>query len=266
MLETLISQIPLDLIFYVIAVPAVVISGISKGGFGGGLGVVSVPLLALLMPVNVAAAIMLPILCFMDIMGVWAFRGKWDWGQLKTLIPAAFIGIIIGTLTFEYTNDAWVRLFIGMIALSFSAKYFLQKFKIKFKNAQEAKPKVANTLTGYFWGTIAGFTSFVAHAGGPPVGAYLLPQKLDKSFYQGTTVFFFTFVNFVKLVPYGMTGQFEGNVMGTSLILLPLALLGIVIGIKLHHKIAPDLFYLLCYSFLILTGLKLVSDWVRYMI
>lgn len=266
MIEQLFTDLPTDLLFYLAAIVAVIVAGISKGGFGAGLGVVGVPLIALTLPVNVAAAIMLPILISMDVIGIWAYRGKWSWPLLWVLLPAAFLGILIGTFTFEFIHEAWIRLIIGAIALIFSAKYFIQKFKIKFRNAVDAVPKKPSIITGYFWGIVAGFTSFVAHAGGPPVGAYLLPQKLDKTLYQATTVFFFTFVNIVKLVPYGMTGQFDGNVLGICLILLPLAPISMYLGIKLHNRVSPDMFYLLCYGFLSITGLKLIFDWLVYII
>ena len=117
-------------IFYLLAVPAILIIGLSKGGFGGGLGVVAVPLIAFIMPVSTAAGIMLPILVVMDFLGIWAFRNKWDAKILYILIPAAFIGIVIGSFSFEYLHEAWVRLITGLIATMFAAKYFIEKYKL----------------------------------------------------------------------------------------------------------------------------------------
>ncbi|MTI08363.1 sulfite exporter TauE/SafE family protein [Curvivirga aplysinae] len=258
------DQIPTDLFFYLCAIPAIFIAGISKGGFGGGLGVVAVPIIAFAVPINVAAALMLPILCCMDVVGLYAFWRKWSWKHLAITVPAAIIGITIGTFTFEYFHEAWIRLIIGLIAVIFSLKFFKKRFGYLLPKHQEKDQKIPGRLYGYFWGGVAGFTSFVAHAGGPPVNAYMLPQKLDKTLYQATTVFFFTAINLVKLIPYGMIGQFDGSVLTTSLVLLPLAPLGMYLGIKLHHKVSDDLFYLLCYSFLCLTGFKLIYDWAAY--
>lgn len=261
-------EFPTDSIFYIAAFVAVLVAGISKGGFGGGLGIVATPLIALVVPVNVAAAIMLPILCSMDIMGIWAYRNKWNVKLLYILVPASFMGIVIGTLTFEYVHEAYVRLIIGAIAVIFSLKYFMQKYRESHLTKTDIleQIKTPNTIVGYFWGCVAGFTSFVAHAGGPPIGAFLLPLKLDKTVYQATTVFFFTFVNFVKLVPYTMIGQFEGDVLLISLVLMPMAPIGMYIGIKLHNRISPDRYYKVCYSLLLITGLKLISDWVFYIL
>lgn len=252
-------------IFYLLAVPAIFITGMGKGGFGGGLGVISVPLIALLMPVSTAAAIMLPILVVMDMLGIWAFRNKWNKEILFILIPAAFIGILLGSFSFGFLHEAWVRLITGSIAVIFSAKFFIEKIKV-MRGVDLVPEKPMGAKSGYFWGAVAGFTSFVAHAGGPPVDAYLLSQRFEKTLYQATTVFFFTFVNAVKLIPYTMLGQFDTQNLMVSAVLLPLAPIGMWIGIKMHYSVSPKHFYTICYSFLFVTGLKLISDWVFYML
>ena len=84
--------------FYAAAVPAVLVFGISKGGFPG-MAVISIPLLALVISPVQAAAIMLPILCVMDVVTVWAFRGRWELPELRVLLPGALLGIGVGTLT-----------------------------------------------------------------------------------------------------------------------------------------------------------------------
>ncbi|MCJ8323996.1 MAG: sulfite exporter TauE/SafE family protein [Rhizobiales bacterium] len=252
-------------IFYLLAVPAILIIGLSKGGFGGGLGVVAVPLIAFIMPVSTAAGIMLPILVVMDFLGIWAFRNKWDAKILYILIPAAFIGIVIGSFSFEYLHEAWVRLITGLIATMFAAKYFIEKYKLS-KGVDLVPSKPFGRLAGYFWGSVGGFTSFVAHAGGPPVDAYLLSQRFEKTIFQATTVFFFTFVNIVKLVPYTLIGQFDGDNLWVSAVLMPLAPIGMWVGIKLHYSVSPKHFYTICYSFLLVAGVKLISDWVVYFV
>ncbi len=255
--------------FYLAVIPVILIAGISKGGFAGGLGVISVPMIALVLPADMAAAIMLPILCLMDIFGVFAYRNQWNVDLLKILIPASFLGIIIGMLSFQHLHEANIRLITGLIAVIFSGIYFKNRFNlIKISKTSKAPimVKMPKYISGGFWGGVAGFTSFIAHAGGPPVGVFLLQQKLDKTIFQATTVFFFTFVNFVKLIPYSMMGQFNGDILWISLILLPLAPIGIIIGIKLHHRVSPSLFYLICYSLLFFTGIKLIFDWLQYIL
>ena len=111
-----------------------------------------------------------------------------------------------------------------------------------------------------FWSSIAGYTSFVAHAGGPPLNVLLLPQRLDKSVYVGTTVMFFALANYVKLIPYAIIGQFDGSNLGTSLLLAPLAPVGFGLGYVLNQRVNEVVFYRLAYSALFLTGLKLLWD------
>ncbi|RVU81418.1 sulfite exporter TauE/SafE family protein [Leucothrix sargassi] len=243
----------LDPFFYLMAIPAVLIVGISKGGFGGGLGVVAVPILTLAIDPVLAAAIMLPILCTMDLMAVKAFWKKWDSALLISLLPSAVVGILIGTFSFHLLNADAIKLLIGVLAIGFTLQHWLKK------QPPETKPSKAR---GAFWSTISGFTSFVAHAGGPPITFYLLPLKLEKSVYQGTSVAFFTAINYIKLIPYFFLGQLSLGNMKTSLTLLPVAFIGVYLGIYLHKRMSQDLFFKLAYLFLFLTGLKLTWDGV----
>lgn len=243
--------------FYAAAVPAVLIAGISKGGFGGGLGVVAVPLMALVVSPVQAAAIMLPILCTMDVVNVWTYRGRWDHRSMALLIPAALVGIGIGTASFHLLSAAAIRIIIGAIALGFTLNWLLKQAR------RRVPPPAAHNLPkAGFWGGVAGFTSFVAHAGGPPLNVYLLPLRLDKTMYQATTVGFFTAVNYVKLVPYAWLGQLDLSNLGTAAVLVPLAPLGIWMGVWAHDRVREDVFYKAVYLFLALTGAKLLWDGV----
>ncbi|MCC9622753.1 sulfite exporter TauE/SafE family protein [Thalassospira sp. MA62] len=243
-----------DPFFYAVGIPAVLIAGISKSGFGGGLGVVAVPLMALAVSPQAAAAIMLPILCLMDLANVWAYRKSWDRRNMRILLPAALIGILIGYLSFNYLNEAAVKLIIATIAIVFTLDHWLRGKNV---GGEGKKPTVGK---GSILGTLAGFTSFVAHAGGPPVSVFLLPQRMDKSLFVGTTVMFFIVVNYVKLIPYALLGQFDTSNLETSLLFVPVALFGTWLGLWAHDKVSVTLFYRVCYSLLFLTGLKLLSD------
>lgn len=246
-----------DPLFYLLAVPAVLIAGISKGGFGGGLGVISVPLMTLAVTPQQAAAVMLPLLCLMDVVGVWHYRGKWDGANMRILLPAAIVGIVLGALAFGALNAAAIKLMIGLIALGFTINWAWRRHR-----SVALRPAAPSVAKGGFWGAVAGFTSFVAHAGGPPVNVYLLPQNLPKTTYQATTVIFFIVVNYVKLVPYTLLGQFHAATLVTSLLLVPLVPLGMGLGIWLHGRAPDRLFYIVCYGFLFLTGAKLAWDGV----
>lgn len=239
-------------LFYPIAIVAILIVGISKSGFGGGLGVLAVPLMSLVIPPPQAAAILLPLLIVMDWFTIWHYRKEWHRRNLFILLPAAVLGIVLGSMFFRYLSDAHVRIMVGILAVLFVANYFFKR--------KNVKPHEADLPRGLLWGSIAGFTSFGVHAGGPPVNIYLLPQQLKKSVFVGTTVLFFTIVNLIKLVPYTLLGQFNSGNLLTSLLLAPLTPLGVWLGVKLHHRVNEKLFYTLCYIFLFITGIKLLID------
>lgn len=246
-----------SLSFYLLAAPVVLLVGISKGGFGGGLGTMAVPLLALMIDPRLAAAILLPILCVMDLFSVWSFRGTWDKSNLKTLLPGALLGTLAGALTFSITNADMIRILVGVLAL-----YFVAHYLWGLRMLQHAQRTEAGIARGTFWGTIAGYTSYIAHAGGPPVSIYLLPQQLPKITLVGTTVLFFTIINYIKLIPYAWLGQLNTDTLMTSLLLMPLAPIGVKLGVYLLHKVSEKWFYWTCYGFLFIAGLKLVHEGV----
>lgn len=244
--------------FYVAAMPAVLIVGISKGGFAAGFGILGVPLMALAVSPLQAAAILLPILMLMDVVGLWAYRKTFDSPNLAILIPAATLGIGIGWLTASIVDEAMVALLVGAVALAFAADYFTGQHR-------EGTPG-RSVRKGGVWGAVAGFTSFVAHAGGPPFQVYMLPQRLDKTLYVGTSVVFFWAVNLIKVPPYWALGQFDTTNLSTALVLMPLAPFGVWMGIRLHHLIPEAPFYRICYAAVAMVGVKLVWDGVSAML
>ena len=242
-----------DPLFYLIAVPAFLATGISKGGLGGGVGILAVPLMTLVVSPVQAAAVTLPILCLMDLFGLWAYRRSWDPTNLRIMLPASVVGISLGTLGFGLLDERWIGLLIGAIALTFT----LNRWRGRPAPAGGTRPSWAR---GSFWAALSGFTSFVAHAGGPPANLYLLPQRLDKTVYVGTTVVFFAGVNYVKLVPYSWLGILNAENLTTALALSPVAPVSMLLGMWLHRRIEPEPFYRICYIFVFLAGLKLLFD------
>jgi len=243
--------------FYVAAIPAVIVYGISKGGFGGGLGVVSVPLMALVVSPIQAAAILLPILCIMDLFAVRRFRGLWVWPELRIMVPASLLGIGIGTALFGYLSAAGVRLIVGVVGIAFTAHYWISR-SISSKPSNADFPRAFGALGA----GLAGFTSFIAHAGGPPVNMYLLRRSLNRTEFAATTVLFFAVVNFVKLIPYAWLGQFDTSNLLTAAVLSPLAPLGIELGHFLHRRVSDRVFFQTLYVLLFAVGCKLVYDGV----
>jgi uncharacterized protein len=245
--------------FYATAIPAVILVGLSKGGLGGAMGQLGVPLMALVMAPVQAAAIMLPILIVMDVASLWAWRGYHDGKTLRYMLPGGMIGIGIGWLMVAVVTDDMVKLIVGTIAVLFVLRYLLAGA------AGRATPKPQNFLLATFWSSIAGFTSFVAHAGGPPYQIYTLPLRQDPKVYNGTSVIFFAIVNALKVIPYFAEGQLDATNLTASAALAPLAFITPLAGAWIVRRMKPEVFYPFIYAMVFLTGVKLVYDGIAAM-
>jgi uncharacterized protein len=241
--------------FYAAATFGILLTGIFKGGFGGGPGGIAVALMSMFVAPAAAAGIVLPILCAMDIFGLLAYRNNWSRHHVRVLIPGALLGIVLGALAFGVVPVEWVRLLIGLIAVTFTLNRW-------FDLAQRlgAKAGKPGRLIGFLSGATSGLTSTMAHAGGPPLLVYLLPQRMEKTIFVGTSVVFFAIVNYLKLIPYGLLGQLSTSNLGLSLLFAPLAPLGIWLGLRLERRIPEKPFYRLSYAILFATGCKLIYD------
>lgn len=244
-----------DPYFYAIGAPAVVMLGLSKSGFGAGFGSLAVPLMALTVTVPQAAAILMPVLLVMDILGMAAFRKDVDKALLKFMLPFAMVGIVIGALLFKLLDAKVVAAIVGAFTLIFLAQQML------FKPRADSRPPPR--WVGALLLTTAGFTSFISHAGGPPVNAYVVPLKLKPILFTGTMAFLFFFINMAKWVPYAWLGLLDMRNFATSLVLLPLAPIGVWLGVRLARRINPTLFYRLIRLGMFLTGCKLLWDGLR---
>ncbi|SHM43840.1 sulfite exporter TauE/SafE family protein [Roseibium suaedae] len=242
-----------DPLFYAAAIPAVLLAGLSKGGFGGSFAMLAVPLMALVISPVQAAGIMLPILVVMDIVGLLAYKGHADKRSLIILLPAAIAGIGVGWATAAFVNEAFVRLLVGCLSLLFVGDYLVKRHRTIAASEH-------NVTKGTFWGLIAGFTSFVSHTGGPPFQLYMVPLRLAPTLFAGTAVIFFSVVNAVKLVPYFLLGQFDATNLETSLVLLPLAPIATIAGVKLVKVVKQEAFYGIIYTVMLIVGFKLIWD------
>jgi len=241
-----------DPFFYLVAVPAVLLLGISKSGFGAGFGSLAVPLMALAVSVPQAAAILMPVLLLMDLLGMAAFRRHLDRRLLWFLLPWGLAGIALGTLLFRLLDGRAVAGILGVVILAFLAQRLL------FPPKPDSPPPPR--WVGALLSATSGFTSFIAHAGGPPINAYVIPLRLSPVLFTGTMAFFFFFINLSKWVPYYWLGLLDWRNLGTSLVLLPLAPLGVWVGVRIAHRIQPVLFYRLIHIGMFLTAVKLLWD------
>jgi uncharacterized membrane protein YfcA len=245
----------LPLAFWLLAVIATLLFGMSKAGFGGAAGSLGVPLMALAVPAPFAAAVMLPILLAIDLIGLVVFRGKADTANLRIILPGAMLGVALGWLTFSHVDARWIKLLIGIEAIAFA----FDRFRAA-RSAAIAVPSAPTFLPGILWSGVAGFTSFISHAGGPPIMQYLMPQNMDKMRLVGTTVIFFTAVNFAKLGPYAQLGLVDLPNLAVSLLLAPAIPIGYFAGYRLLQAVDMRGFNLVTAWTLLAAGTKLVFD------
>ena len=241
-----------DPVFYAVSVPAVLLLGISKSGFGAGFGSLAVPMMAMAVTVPEAAAILMPVLLVMDVLGMAAFRKDFDLKLLKFLLPCGLVGIVIGALLFKALDARTVAGIVGLFTLLFLAQRLL--FPPKPNSAPPPK------WLGAMLTATSGFTSFIAYAGGPAINAYVIPLKLTPIKFTATMAFFFFVINLAKWLPYAWLGLLDMRNFSTSLVLLPLAPLGVWVGVRIAKHIQPTLFYRILYVGMFLTGLKLIWD------
>ncbi len=248
------SSLPLitDPVFYAVAIPAVLLLGVSKSGFGAGFGSLAVPIMALAVTVPQAAAILMPVLLLMDLLGLAAFRKDFDMKLLGFLVPCGLVGIVIGALLFKALDASLVAGIVGIFTLLFLAQ------RLVFPPQQEGRPPpkwLGGILT-----VLSGFTSFVSHAGGPPIAAYVIPMRLSPVKFTATMAFFFFVINLAKWLPYGWLGLLDLRNMATSALLLPFAPVGVWLGVRLARRISPVWFYRFLSVGMFLTGCKLLWD------
>ena len=243
-----------DLWFWILAGVATLFVGSSKGGLPL-IGMLAVPLMALQISPVVAAGLLLPIYIISDMYGLWIYRKSFDLRNIYILVPAAAIGIGVGWATASITNEDVVTILVGLIGLAYCIDAVL-------KARRKLPPKPADVPRGLFWGSITGFTSFVSHAGAPPYQMYVLPQRLEKMVYAGTSTIIFAIINLLKLPPYWFLGQVNLDSLEIALKLAPIAITGAYIGFRLTKILPEKAFFRIVEVALFLVSMKLIYDGV----
>lgn len=244
-----------DLWFFFIAGPAVIFAGISKGGFGSGAAFASSSVLALVIEPGLALGIMLPLLMLIDVTTLKPYWRKWRVHEVKLLVLGGIPGVLLGATLYKIASPDFFRLLIGSISVGFVIWQW-GRGAGWIRAARRAMPD----WMGIFWGSVAGFTSFVSHAGGPPAAIYLLSRGLTKTEFQASTVLLFWTINIAKFIPYAFLGIFTWDTMTADLVLAPFAILGAWIGVEAHRFISERHFFALTYVLLLATGSKLIWD------
>jgi uncharacterized membrane protein YfcA len=246
-----------DPLFYLLAIPAVTLLGLGKGGFAG-VGMISTPLLALVVSPLQGAAILLPILICQDAISVWTYHRQWSDSNLKVLVPGSVLGIGSAWLLASHVSNAAIELSVGAIGLCFVLHIWLAARIGTLLGRTSEKARRPQTVMGILWGALAGFMSTLTQVGAPPYQIHMLPQRLDKLTLVGTTVIFFALMNLMKIVPYFALDQFSPRTLATSLALLPLAVATNFLGIWVVHKTPTEQFYRIAYLLMLLISLTLL--------
>lgn len=235
--------------FYALAILASFTVGLSKGGLPM-VGVLGVPLLSLVISPVAAAALLLPIYIVSDMFGLWAYRREFDLRNLKILVPSAAFGIFLGWASYSIISERVVTLLVGLIGLAYCINAVVKRGNIASKPADVPR--------GVFWGTVTGLTSFVSHTGGPPFQMYVLPQKLPKMVFAGTSTILFAIVNLLKVPPYAQLGQFNPANLEIAAMLSPIAVLGAWVGYKATKIIPEKLFFRIVEVALAIVSVRLI--------
>jgi uncharacterized protein len=247
-------NLPTDPIFYIVAAIAIILVGLAKGGFSG-MGAASMPLLVLVMDPIKAAAMLLPVLMLQDVVGVWSFRKSFNRQVLLTMVPGAAIGIFLGWLLAAFVDVGWVKAMVGLIALVFG----LQRLAaIAGRELRLSRP--LPEWVGSLWGLVAGFTSHIAHAGGPPFQVWTLGRGMSPTIYAGTAAIFFAIINAMKVPAYWSLGQFTTQTMTLAAVFAPVAILSTVAGVRLVRRISYERFQLLVSLMMVLVGGELLRQ------
>lgn len=228
--------------------------GLAKGGLTG-VSALSVPIMTLMMSPVQAAAITLPILIAQDLVSVWIFRGQWDRRLVAILLAGGVIGVALGWALAAYVSSSAVEFALGVVSVLFGA----QRLWVE-RRGLSTEPKRGGVAAGVVLGAAGGFTSQIAHAGGPPVQIYLMPLNLSRDALIGTMTLFFMVINWVKVPAYFALGQFTKENLTLSAVMLPLAVISTYFGARLARRFASANFYRFVYALLILVGLKLAWD------
>ncbi len=248
-------MLELDLAFFAVAGPAVLFAGVSKGGFGSGAAFAGASILALVVEPGLALGVMLPMLMLIDAAALRPYWRKWRWPETRLLILGALPGVVLGATLYQVANADVLRVMIGAISLGFVG-WQVGRAQGWIRAASSPLGQGAGAVAGL----VAGFTSFVSHAGGPPAAVYLLSRGLTKTEYQACTVLLFWVINVAKFIPYAFLGMFTVETGLANLALAPFALAGAWLGVKAHRLVPERAFFALTYLLLVVTGTKLIWD------
>jgi uncharacterized protein len=250
------ASLPLDPIALAVIAFSVFLITFMKGMFGGGFAIVGIPFMALVMDPIAAGALLAPVLCLSDLVALCYWRpSTWSKPDLKVLIPGQLLGIGTGYLFMRIADRHLVAVVIALVTLWFAGLWF--------KGGGRINSQPRSSVKGVGAGVASGVGSMIAHSGGPPVAMYLLPLGLSKSEYAGTTFMVFIVANLLKAGPWLALVELNRQFWTLLMINLPVIVLGVWSGWRLHARLDQVQLYRACYALLIVVALKLLWDGAR---
>ena len=228
------------------------IMGMSRGGIGGGFGLVGVLLAAQIMPPLMAAAFLLPILVVTDPFAFWLYRKHVLWNSMHILLAGGLIGMFVGAITIRLITPETLKIFIGLLALILVGDGLLRHFK------KVTKPRILGPIWGSLSGALAGYSSFLIHSGLPPIAAYLLPQNITRQAFLGTVAVFFSICNLLKIVPYWYLGIFNFDLIGLTILFIPISFIGLFVGRIINNYLSDRIFFIIVYITIFTLGVRLI--------
>jgi len=253
--------IPLP-VFWSFAGTAIIIQGISKSGFAGGAGILSLPLMMLVMPVDKVAATLLPLLILCDMNAIYHHRRNKVWRKVLEIYIPSVLGIVMGAAVWwkigqegvEYYGQ-YIKRFVGVIAILFAIYIIGKETAVSW--VERLRP---GARAAWAAGIAAGFCSTIAHAAGPIVSLHLYAQNLGKTLFVGTVAWTFTLINLTKLPFYLGVGLIHTDVLLFDLMLIWLIPIGSYLGHWMHHRISESLFNRIILVLTIIAGVQLVLN------
>ncbi|MGO3147019.1 MAG: sulfite exporter TauE/SafE family protein [Leucobacter sp.] len=236
---------------------AALLIGVSKTALPG-VNTLSIAIFAAFLPPKESTAALLLMLIVGDVFALISYRSHADWKTLTRLIPAVAVGLVAGALFLAFANDSWVRRAIGVILLALVAFNAWQRFRKSRKmTGISSGPRAAVSRSGGLlarsgYGSLGGFTTMVANAGGPPMALYFLSVGFPVKAFLGTAAWFFAVINLVKVPIMASLGLFVPEVLTLALLMVPGVVVGALIGRWIASRIQQRAFE---YAILLCTAL-----------
>ncbi len=250
------------LVFWVFVGAAVLIQGISKSGFAGGAGVLSLPLMMLVMPVDKVAATLLPLLILLDMNAIYHHRNNKNWQVIRRIYFPALVGIALGALVWWRVGHAgvetyggYIKRFVGVMAVFLACYILAKEVSLEWVRGKKAGPRMA-----WLAGVFAGFSSTIAHAAGPIVSLYVFSQDMGKTLFVGTVAWTFTLINLTKLPVYVAVDLIDFSVLRFDLMLAPLVPVGSWLGKWMHYHVSESAFNRIIMALTLVAGLQLLFN------